>query len=733
MYHNSQEFSSTDVPSEILDLLKEFTLFKSAPPDFFISIAGRLKQWLVSPQQAIISQGDESRAMYWLVKGSVGVTSHDREELFAELGPGTFFGEIGILFGRPRTATVVALTRCLVVSLTSEALNAVLSLYPQIFQAIKNEAQERLALLEKKPTKAPVAGLKRKLDVITDGPPIHDIVAGIPFFESLPSHIIHRLALSIEPQVYDPFEYVLKQDTPGQDIYYIVDGMAEVIDERANVVKARLQRGSYFGEMGFLAVSSRRTASVRSITQLECLVLTEKTLTTVCAKYPSVTEEIRATADIRLAGNVHLSDTPKESSPKHSSVLAYSLTADQLPPTPPAMFDPVVSPFGNYNITKAWKINTKIEVPQPPSPQYDDENDDNDCFLFHSLKRTNRHGRRGSLFNLGPFPDNILIEIFQYLPLPTLMKLQRVCLYWRRLLGSSIELVQSLDLTPYNNSITDESIIPITNFVGTRPCHVDISNCFHLTDGGFKYLLNGIGYARVQTFKMKSVWAVSGVRIVDISHTNIKNFLEEVDLSNCRKVNDAVISRLLGWNRENNGPMVTGCSNLKRLALNYCKHVTDRTMYHLAQFANEQLESFELSRCTGITDHGFSYWSMTMFPNLTRLNLSDCTFLTDQSMLALSRSCVNLEDLNLSFCCALSDLSIEVLSVGCVNLLHLNVAYCGSAVSDGSLQHIASRLTRLQSLSVRGCVRVTNRGIHAILRGCRDLRSLNATQCKHVT
>ena len=39
--------------------------------------------------------------MYWIIRGSVGIVSRDGESIHAELGPGTFFGEIGILFDCP--------------------------------------------------------------------------------------------------------------------------------------------------------------------------------------------------------------------------------------------------------------------------------------------------------------------------------------------------------------------------------------------------------------------------------------------------------------------------------------------------------------------------------------------------------------------------------------------------------------------------------------------------------
>lgn len=85
-----------------------------------------------------------------------------------------------------------------------------------------------------------------------------------------------------------------------------------------------------------------------------------------------------------------------------------------------------------------------------------------------------------------------------------------------------------------------------------------------------------------------------------------------------------------------------------------------------------------------------------------------------------------------SFCCALSDTATEVLALGCPLLRRLNLSFCGSAVSDSSLRSIGLHLLDLQSLSVRGCVRVTGVGVDAIVEGCHKLGYFDVSQCKNL-
>ena len=92
---------------------------------------------------------------------------------------------------------------------------------------------------------------------------------------------------------------------------------------------------------------------------------------------------------------------------------------------------------------------------------------------------------------------------------------------------------------------------------------------------------------------------------------------------------------------------VYGCPKLKKLTLSYCKHVTDRSMHHIASHAAGRIEEMDLTRCTTITDQGFKYWGNAQFTNLRKLCLADCTYLTDNAIVHLTNAAKNLEELDL--------------------------------------------------------------------------------------
>uniref|UniRef100_A0A8H7N806 Cyclic nucleotide-binding domain-containing protein n=1 Tax=Bionectria ochroleuca TaxID=29856 RepID=A0A8H7N806_BIOOC len=276
-----------DMPQDLVDRIRSFPLFMSAPEEFLIEIGNHLKPQIHAMHDHIVREGDDAKAMYWLVRGVVAVTSRDGEAVYAELKPGSFFGEIGVLMDVPRTATIVARTKCLLLVLKKEDLQAVMPKFPEMEQAIRHEAQERLNLLKKqrqegRPKIQPPTGeissreavpgevstgetgsirdhavintKKRKSPspgVIEDPAAGSAIGSGfvnirqtlkeLPLFSNLPPDILHFLGLSVQPRAYAPFNDIIRQGMPGNDIFFIVRGEAEVVhDPRKKCRRARI-------------------------------------------------------------------------------------------------------------------------------------------------------------------------------------------------------------------------------------------------------------------------------------------------------------------------------------------------------------------------------------------------------------------------------------------------------------------------------------------------------------
>jgi F-box/leucine-rich repeat protein 7 len=667
------------LPLELLDRLKAFPLFQSAPDSFLLSIGKSLRPSVFQPSQEVIKEGDDAKAMYWLVRGSVKVTSIDGESTYAELKPGSFFGEIGILMDIPRTASIVATVRSLLVRLNKEDLQKELPKYPAVENAIREEASERLAILERKKkelggsghqanAQPPVAARKRSSDWLagdvemvevgslangeilshkrrkSPSPGIAEVAASsalgsgphtvrqllkeLPLFSALPGDILHFLGVNAQPVSYPPFTEIIEQGSSGRDVYFIVKGDVEVLtqapDSRRNStqqdgaklrkldhpsheesrrqrVRARLHTGQYFGEVTSLSLSPMRTATVRSVEAVECLLINGEVLDELWRKCSSdlrqqVEDEAKRRmdaakkdddifmADIGAQGPIGSGGATTEPVKDDADDWRKSLPVvrfeepDDMPPPPNPPMEPMdPDPFfnGNLDNIRARSRRSSLAPPQPvaeappvsllesirtPSPPNTwlsassplrPKSAGSADSLTSPLRLSPTATRRPSMVRVtsnigkGRLPDPILTKVFQELDLLDLMKLRLVSMHWHNLLTTSPDILHRLDLSKHNRRVTDDVLRDIiVPFAGSRPKDVDLSNCYHVTDEGFASLVDACGDG-ARMWKMKSVWDVSAPAV--LSFVEKAKCLEEIDLSNCRKVGDNLLARVVGW------------------------------------------------------------------------------------------------------------------------------------------------------------------------------------------
>jgi CRP-like cAMP-binding protein len=86
------------------------------------------------PGSTIVNQGEPGDAFYLVREGTARVVAGGSEK--AILGPRSYFGEISVIDGGARTATVVAETKVSTIQFTSRALLRTLDRYPSITRLI---------------------------------------------------------------------------------------------------------------------------------------------------------------------------------------------------------------------------------------------------------------------------------------------------------------------------------------------------------------------------------------------------------------------------------------------------------------------------------------------------------------------------------------------------------------------------------------------------------------------
>jgi CRP-like cAMP-binding protein len=93
----------------------------------------------------IVKVGDPGEAFFVIMDGTVAVRAGARRTLLAT---GDFFGEMSLLDGRPRSATVVAQTEVLVMLVTRAKFLKLLVSEPRIAIAVMSALSERVRALQ---------------------------------------------------------------------------------------------------------------------------------------------------------------------------------------------------------------------------------------------------------------------------------------------------------------------------------------------------------------------------------------------------------------------------------------------------------------------------------------------------------------------------------------------------------------------------------------------------------
>ena len=103
--------------------------------------------WPALQVQATVGDGLQAVGLYMLTTGMVRAFRKDpatgRQVRLGDLVEGAFFGEVSILTGGRRTATVAALTRCELLELDRPTLDSIRKTHPHVLEVLEEFARQR--------------------------------------------------------------------------------------------------------------------------------------------------------------------------------------------------------------------------------------------------------------------------------------------------------------------------------------------------------------------------------------------------------------------------------------------------------------------------------------------------------------------------------------------------------------------------------------------------------------
>ena len=125
------------------DLLGQVPLFAGLSESDLREVAGLATRLDLAAGSELTHQGEMGGEFIIVLEGTVDVVIDG--EVVATCGPRDFFGEIALLEGRARTATVIAKTLVAVDVIGRREFLTLLSDFPQIDAKLRGATQQRLA------------------------------------------------------------------------------------------------------------------------------------------------------------------------------------------------------------------------------------------------------------------------------------------------------------------------------------------------------------------------------------------------------------------------------------------------------------------------------------------------------------------------------------------------------------------------------------------------------------
>ena len=134
-----------EAPDSRFRLLKQVELFVGIEAGTLRTLAGQMTRREFAAGETLIAAGDPGRSMFVMSEGLVSVRiPHGPNELdVAAFSPGDFFGEMSLLTGEPRSATVVAVTETVVFEIDKSDIELVLEATPSAAEVLSSAAAER--------------------------------------------------------------------------------------------------------------------------------------------------------------------------------------------------------------------------------------------------------------------------------------------------------------------------------------------------------------------------------------------------------------------------------------------------------------------------------------------------------------------------------------------------------------------------------------------------------------
>ncbi|MDM8559714.1 cyclic nucleotide-binding domain-containing protein, partial [Candidatus Parabeggiatoa sp. HSG14] len=295
----SQKIAPIDLPTiEKIKILQTESIFSDIPQNILAEEVGiHLEKIELLEGEHIFHKGDLGTSMYIIADGLLRV--YDENETLAKLSKGHIFGELSALVSESRTASIMAINKCILLCLSQDNLRTLMGTRIEVARGIiqflchrlqtakitssKSTSTNKIVVDEKK---SPAFSeeefmVNEKSSTLFSTreslSPIEKIIIlkTVSIFAKTPENLLSEIAMLTEEVYLKKNEALFKKGEIGTSMYIVVEGRVEVRD--GNKVINTLGERALIGELAALS-SEPRSASIIAIENTLLLSLSQESL-----------------------------------------------------------------------------------------------------------------------------------------------------------------------------------------------------------------------------------------------------------------------------------------------------------------------------------------------------------------------------------------------------------------------------------------------------------------------
>ena len=229
----------------------------------------------------VFERNDYTNSFFSIADGGVNIQVDPEDETrIVALGKGAFFGEMGLLSGRRRTATVMANSPSLLIETPRRTMIKLIS---------------------------SVDSVKRVMDEVAVGRQIQTYIA-----PDIPMADLEDLIRSVKVEKFDQGAVLFHEGDPGDSLYLIQRGSVTVsrIVGGKDTIISYVPAGNYVGEMALMS-SAPRSATIRAAVPVEALRLDGDSFQALMRRNDKVRRAMEERYRGRMLQNIESTEQPE--------------------------------------------------------------------------------------------------------------------------------------------------------------------------------------------------------------------------------------------------------------------------------------------------------------------------------------------------------------------------------------------------------------------------------------